>query len=104
MTAVAFGSALLLQLKLKDKVSLLDPKDASHRVAIGEVSGLHESGDLFHHQPIPKGWLKVNVLEVIDPKFPLMRPHEPADQYLIGDTKNGLTLWKQVSVTKCPKK
>lgn len=104
MTAFAIGSVYLLQLKLRDRVSLLDPKDASHRVAIGEVSGLHENGDQFHLKAIPKGWLKVNVLDILDPKFPLMHPHEPADQYLLGDTRNGLTLWRQENITRIPKK
>ena len=84
------------QLKKTDKVYILDPKDSKNKVGIGEISGVDR--DLFHQNPIPHGWLRLDVLEVFDKKIPLMLPHELADQFVLGDTINGVVVWKQQHV------
>ena len=84
------------QFQKLEKVVLLDPEDHTKKVAIGEISGMDR--DLFHLKPVPSGWLRIDVMEVFDKKFPLMHPHEPADQFELGDTLNGVALWKQKHV------
>ncbi|KAG0606104.1 hypothetical protein M758_9G114200 [Ceratodon purpureus] len=88
--------------KKEDKVYLLDPKDPRNKVAIGAISGVDR--DLFHLKPIPSGWLRVDVLEVFDHKIPLMKPHEPADQFELGDTIGGVVLWKRTHVVAFPQR
>ena len=77
---------------------MLDPKDPKHKVGIGEISGMDM--DLFHLKPIPHGWLRIDVMEVFDKEIPLMLPHEPADQFVLGDTIKGVVLWKRSHVAE----
>ena len=77
---------------------MLDPKDPRKKVGIGEISGIDR--DLFHHKAIPQGWLRLDVMEVFDKEIPLMLPHEPADQFVLGDTIKGVVLWKRSHVAE----
>ena len=79
---------------------LLDPRNTSNRVAVGRISGTTKGNDLFHFHPVPKGWYKIDVTEVMEPTVPLMRPQEFADQYTLGDTANGNTLWKEENLSR----
>ena len=60
--------------------------------------------DLFHQKPVPSGWLRLDVMEVFDKKFPLMHPHEAADQFELGDTIKGVALWNRDCVEAFPRR
>ena len=81
------------------KVFLLDSSNSEHVVVVGEVSGNWRNGDLFNLKDIPKGFIRVGVVEVLEPTFPLMHLYEATDQVVVGDVMNSLALWKEINIS-----
>ena len=98
-----------MQFQRGEIVALFDLEDSNHVVAIAKVSGVWGSRDLFRIQVTHLGRVRVGIIEVMDAKFPLLHLHEPAEQYVVGDTINGITLWieahmKRRSISNCSKR
>lgn len=78
--------------ELGDDVFLINPRAVRHKVATGNISGVHGEHK-FHGKEIPESWFKVNVNEVLEEGVALMYPHEAADMTLIQHAKGSSALW-----------
>ena len=61
-------------------------------MALGSVSGF-PGEQKFHFTDIPKGWLRVDVLDVLAPRVALMFPNDDAEQHRIEDAKGTNAIW-----------
>ncbi len=73
-------------------MALLNPKNTQKTVAMGKINSLWGI-DKFHGDVIPKFSLKVDVAIVHVANVPLMHPHEPNDQVVVGDVVGISALW-----------
>ena len=77
---------MVLQFDIGDEVFLINPCTMKHKVATARISGL-PSEHKFYFAAIPDGWLKVDVLDIIQPGVALMLPNDDVDMRVIADAK-----------------
>lgn len=82
----------LVQLKVGDEVTLMNPRAHRCQVATGTISGVAGTHK-FHFKDIPESWYKVDVKSILQPGVALMIPNDKADQTVIEHAKGSSTLW-----------
>lgn len=81
-----------MQFDIGDEVFLINPRAQRQKVATARVSGL-PGEHKFHFAAIPHGWLKVDVLDIVQPGLALMYPNDDVDMRVLADAKGTCTVW-----------
>jgi hypothetical protein len=77
----------------------MNPKQSTQKVATGTISGVGGEAK-FHFVDIPDKWFKIDIREALLPETALIYVNEPADQYLVGDIVETISIWDQRYIKK----
>lgn len=71
----------------------MNMKNSRQRVGSGKVTAIGGGTEVWHGKPIPEGYLRVDVTQIMAPDISLMVPNPAADQWKVKDVLGSNTLW-----------
>lgn len=86
-----------VQFVIGQRVSLLNPSSPRQVVASGTITavGGGVGPQMYHGQPIPEGWYRLDIAHAPGFFVDLMHPNPNGDEYKLKDIVGASTIWEE---------